>query len=144
MLYGHDPEAKQSNATEWSLRVAASKGDPDAKRALRSYLADQKSLSDERADARATAQKTKGQDAANAEQIAGQILDSAGGDPDKALKFFDQQSGKITDPDQQRLGPSIRKAIRARKQINKPVSPIDRIINGDIEGGLGDMQQPQP
>jgi hypothetical protein len=84
-------------------------------------------------------------DAANAEQIASQIMNSAGGDPDKALQLFDQKSGQVTDPQQQRLGPMIRKAIRGHKQINSGVdAAIDRIIGGDINGGLQQLQQPQP
>ena len=83
---------------------------------------------------------SKENDAAAAEQLAGTILNAAGGDPDKALKVFDQRSGSITDPEQIRLGPSILKAIRARRQINKPQNPIDKIISGDVEGGLNDLQ----
>jgi hypothetical protein len=143
VLYGHDPDAKQANPTEWSLRVAASQGDPKAQQALNSYLADQKSLSDDRADARATAQDTKEQRGADAEQVASKILGAAGGDPDKTLKLFDQHSGSVTDPYQQRLGPAIRKAIRARRQINKAQSPIDRILSGDVEGGLNELQPSQ-
>ena len=88
-----------------------------------------------------TANRTNSQnDAASAEQIAGTILNAAGGDPDKALKLFDQKAGKITDQDQIRLGPDIRKAIRARRTINKPQNPLDKIISGDVEGGLNDLQ----
>jgi hypothetical protein len=77
--------------------------------------------------------------AADAESFASKILNQAGGDPDKALKLFDQLSSNVTDPDQKRLGPQIRKAIRARRQINKPESALDKIISGDIEGGLNDL-----
>ncbi len=82
----------------------------------------------------------KTNDAASAEQIASKIVTTAGGDPDKALQLFDQGSGQITDPDQIRLGPEIRKAIRARRQINKPKSAIDRILEGDVDGGLSQLQ----
>jgi|ERR1035438_6848250 hypothetical protein len=77
--------------------------------------------------------------AADAETFASKILNQAGGDPDKALKLFDQLSSNVTDPDQKRLGPQIRKAIRARRQINKPESALDKIISGDIDGGLNDF-----
>jgi len=82
----------------------------------------------------------KENDAADAEQFASAILNEVGGDPDKALKYFDQKSPSITDSDQKRLGPAIRKAIRARRQINKPQNPLDKIISGDVEGGLNDLQ----
>ena len=81
--------------------------------------------------------------AADAEQIASKILNQSGGDPDKALRTFDQLSGNITDDYQRQLGPQIRRAIRARRQINKPQTPLDKILSGDVEGGLNDMPQPQ-
>ena len=81
--------------------------------------------------------------AADAEQIASKILDQSNGDPDKALRTFDQLSGHITDAYEKQLGPQIRKAIRARRQINKPQSPLDKILSGDVEGGLNDMPQQQ-
>jgi hypothetical protein len=86
--------------------------------------------------------KNAGRDnaAADAETFASKIMGQAGNDPDKALKLFDQLSTSVTDPDQKRLGPEIRKAIRARRQINKPESALDKIINGDIDGGLNDLQ----
>jgi hypothetical protein len=69
-------------------------------------------------------------------------MDAAGGDPDRALKLFDQQAPKVTDPTQLRLAPQIRSAIRARRQINKPQSALDKIISGDIEGGLNGLSDP--
>ncbi|MFZ0294671.1 MAG: hypothetical protein WAL52_13785 [Candidatus Sulfotelmatobacter sp.] len=79
-------------------------------------------------------------DAAEAERLAGVIMNKANGDPDAALKLFDQHSSDVTDADQKRLGPAIRRAIRARRQINKPQSALDKIISGDIDGGLNDLQ----
>jgi len=85
---------------------------------------------------------SKEQDAADAEVIASGILNKVGGDPDKALQFFDQNSPQIKDPNQRRIGPLIRDAIRARHRINKPENPIDQIIRGDVQGGLSGLQTP--
>jgi hypothetical protein len=138
VLYGHQPAVATTNPNEWQLRVAAAGGDPAAQAVLDRRFGEEKTL----AGIRGRTSSTKDADAADAEQIASTILNAAGGDPDKALRLFDQHAGKITDPDQRRLGPSVRKAIRARRQINKPQSALDKIISGDLEGGLQDMQEP--
>jgi hypothetical protein len=141
VLYGHEPKVATTNPNEWQLRLAAASGDAHAQAVLDQRFREEKTLAGIRGRTSADNRASKEQDAADAEQIASTILNAARGDPDKALKLFDQHSGKITDPDQRRLGPSIRKAIRARRQINKPQSALDKIISGDVEGGLNDMQE---
>jgi hypothetical protein len=142
VLYGHEPKVATTNPNEWQLRVAAAGGDPHAQAVLDQRFREEKTLAGIRGRTSADNRASKEQDAADAEQLASTILNAAGGDPDKALKLFDQHSGRITDPNQRRLGPSIRKAIRARRNINKPQSALDKIISGDLEGGLKDMQEP--
>jgi hypothetical protein len=142
VLYGHAPAVATTNPNEWQLRVAAAGGDPEAQAVLDQRFSEEKTLAGIRGRTSADNRASKERDAADAEQIASTILNAASGDPDKALKLFDQHSGKITDPDQRRLGPSVRKAIRARRQINRPQSALDKIISGDLEGGLHDMQEP--
>ncbi|MFY9560126.1 MAG: hypothetical protein WAQ52_07820 [Terriglobales bacterium] len=142
VLYGHEPKVATTNPNEWQLRVAAAGGDPHAQAVLDQRFSEEKTLAGIRGRTSADNRASKEQDAADAEQLASTILNAAGGDPDKALKLFDQHSGRITDPNQRRLGPSIRKAIRARRNINKPQSALDKIISGDLEGGLKDMQEP--
>lgn len=140
VLYGHEPKVATTNPNEWQLRLDAASGDEDAQAVLDKRFGEEKTLAGIRGRASADNRASREDDAADAEQIASTILNAAGGDPDKALKLFDQHSGKISDPDQRRLGPAIRKAIRARRQINKPQSALDKIISGDVEGGLTDMQ----
>jgi hypothetical protein len=137
VLYGHEPKIAKTNPNEWQLRIAAANGDEDAQAVLDQRFREQKTL----AGIRGSNRTNNAGDAASAEQIASKILNNAGGDPDRAMRLFDERSGQVTDPEQRRLGPAIRKAIRARKRINKPQSAIDRILSGDIEGGLGEMQQ---
>jgi hypothetical protein len=58
-------------------------------------------------------------------------MNSSNGDPDKALSQFDQLSPNVTDPQQRRLGPLIRRALRGRKRINpvpKPQSELDKLL----------------
>jgi hypothetical protein len=107
VLYGHEPKVATTNPNEWQLRVAAAGGDPHAQAVLDQRFGEEKTLAGIRGRTSADNRASKEADAADAEQISSTILNAAGGDPDKALKLFDQHSGKITDPDQRRLGPSI-------------------------------------
>jgi hypothetical protein len=141
VLYGAQPKAATKNPTEWSLRVDAASGDEDAQAVLDQRNRDQRVLAG--IHHAGNSKQAAAEDAASAEEIAAKIMNSSNGDPDKALSQFDQLSPNVTDPKQRRLGPLIRRAIRGRKRINKPVSPIDKILSGDIEGGLNQMQQPQ-
>ncbi len=141
VLYGTQPKAATKNPTEWSLRVDAANGDEDAQAVLDQRNRDQRALAGIRHAG--NSKQAAAEDAASAEAIAAKIMNSSSGDPDKALTQFDQLSPNVTDPQQRRLGPLIRRAIRGRKRINKPQSPIDKILSGDVEGGLNQMQQPQ-
>ena len=141
VLYGTQPKAATKNPTEWSLRLDAANGDEDAQAVLDQRNRDQRALAGIRHAG--NSKQAAAEDAANAEAIAAKIMNSSSGDPDKALTQFDQLSPNVTDPQQRRLGPLIRRAIRGRKRINKPQSPIDKILSGDVEGGLNQMQQPQ-
>ena len=141
VLYGTQPKAATKNPTEWSLRVDAANGDEDAQQVLDQRNRDQRALAGIRHAG--NSKQTATEDAANAEQIAAMIMNKSNGDPDAALTQFDQLSPHVEDPQQRRLGPLIRRAIRGRKRINKPQSPIDKILSGDVEGGLNQMQPPQ-
>jgi hypothetical protein len=141
VLYGQAPKAATKNPTEWSLRVDAANGDLDAQAVLDQRNRDQRVLAGIRHAG--NSKQAAAEDAASAEEIAAKIMNSSSGDPDRALSQFDQLSPNVTDPQQRRLGPLIRRAIRGRKRINKPQSPIDKILSGDVEGGLNQMQQPQ-
>src|SRR6266571_1553887 len=141
VLYGTPPKAATKNPTEWSLRLDAANGDEDAQAVLDQRNRDQRALAGIRHAG--NSKQAAAEDAASAEAIAAKIMNSSSGDPDKALTQFDQLSPNVTDPQQRRLGPLIRRAIRGRKRINKPQSPIDKILSGDVEGGLNQLQQPQ-
>jgi len=144
VLYGNRPPKADANPNEWQLRLDAAGGDEDAQAALDQRFTEERDLAGIRANAAADRRAGTQEDQGNAEAIASKILNNAGGDPDKALQLFDQHAPNITDPDEKRLGPAIRKAIRGRKQINKPPSAIDQIISGDVAGGLNQMQPQQP
>ncbi len=125
VLYGHAPQKATANPNEWQTRIDAANGDKDAQRVLAQRFGEEKTLAGIRATAGTNAKASAKEDQANAEGIASKILNEAKGDPDKALQLFDQHSPNITDPEQKRLGPEIRKAIRARKQIN--TDPLQRM-----------------
>lgn len=74
--------------------------------------------------------------AGDAEGIAAQMLNRANGDPDAALRLFDQAAPRVDDPYQKKLGPMIRKSIQSHRRIQKPVSPIDKIVNDAIQGAI--------
>jgi len=120
VLYGNKPQKAAANPNEWQLRLAAANGDKDAQRALGQRFGEEKKLAGIRATAGTNARASTQNDKANAETVASRFLNVAKGDPDKALQLFDQHSARITDPEEKRLGPMIRQAIRARKQINRP------------------------
>lgn len=128
VLYGHAPQKATANPNEWQTRIDAANGDKNAQRVLAQRFGEEKTLAGIRGTAGTNAKASAKEDQANAEVIASKILNSAGGDPDKALQMFDQHSPNITDPEQKRLGPEIRKAIRARKQINRP-DPMQEWLN---------------
>jgi hypothetical protein len=146
VLYGQQPKAATKNPNEWQLRIDAANGDEDAQAALDQRFGERKTLTAIRANNRASNKQSSANDAASAESYAAQLMNRNGGDPDKALAEFDKLAPQVTDPKQQHLGPIIRKALRGRKRINpapKPQSFIDKILSGDVEGGLNQLQQPQ-
>jgi hypothetical protein len=129
VLYGHQPKAATKNPTEWSLRIDAANGDPDAQAVLDQRNRDQRALAGIRHAG--NSKQAAAEDAANAEAIAAKIMNKSNGDPDKALTQFDQLSPNVTDPQQRRLGPLIRRALRGRKRINpvpKPLSELDKLL----------------
>jgi len=129
VLYGAQPKAATKNPNEWQLRIDAANGDEDAQDALDERFSERKTLTKMRHTSnRPSNKESEAQDAADAEAIASKIMNSSNGDPDKALTLFDQHSPSVTDPKQRKLGPLIRKALRGRKQINKPVSELDRLL----------------
>jgi len=143
VLYGQQPKAATKNPNEWQLRIDAANGDEDAQAALDQRFSERKTLTGMR---RAGNKQSSANDAASAESYAAQLMNRNGGDPDKALAEFDKLAPRVTDPKQQHLGPIIRKALRGRKRINpapKPQSFIDKILSGDVEGGLNQLQQPK-
>ena len=146
VLYGQQPKAATKNPNEWQLRIDAANGDEDAQTALDQRFSERKTLTAMRGNNRASNKQSSANDAASAESYAAQLMNRNGGDPDKALAEFDKLAPQVTDPKQQHLGPIIRKALRGRKRINpapKPQSFIDKILSGDVEGGLNQLQQPQ-
>jgi hypothetical protein len=129
ILYGTQPKAATKNPTEWSLRVDAANGDEDAQAVLDQRNRDQRALAGIRHAG--NSKQAAAEDAASAEEIAAKIMNSSNGDPDKALTQFDQLSPNVTDPQQRRLGPLIRRALRGRKRINpvpKPQSELDKLL----------------
>jgi hypothetical protein len=129
VLYGAQPKAATKNPTEWSLRVDAANGDPDAQAVLDQRNRDQRALAGIRHAG--NSKQAAAEDAASAEEIAAKIMNKSNGDPDAALAQFDQLSPNVTDPQQRRLGPLIRRAIRGRKRINpvpKPQSELDKLL----------------
>jgi hypothetical protein len=129
VLYGTQPKAATKNPTEWSLRLDAANGDEDAQAVLDQRNRDQRALAGIRHAG--NSKQAAAEDAASAEEIAAKIMNSSNGDPDKALSQFDQLSPNVTDPQQRRLGPLIRRAIRGRKRINpipKPLSELDKLL----------------
>jgi predicted lipid-binding transport protein (Tim44 family) len=129
VLYGMQPKAATKNPNEWQLRIDAANGDEDSQTALDQRFSERKTLTKMRHTSnRPSNKESEAQDAADAEAIASKIMNSSNGDPDKALTLFDQHSPSVTDPKQRKLGPLIRKALRGRKQINKPVSELDRLL----------------
>jgi hypothetical protein len=120
--YVYDINPDHASQTEWSAYMAANGNDPA--KALAAKNRDEISRSAATGAAAEDRRASREADAGDAEAKAANILNRAGGDPDKALTIFDKAAPLVTDPKEKRQLKAIREAIRGRKRVNSGMDAI--------------------